>query len=103
MSQAAYRPVQQPRKMSIQAHQTLLIDPQRREQSAATAGAAPVRLSPNGNPISRPRGTYKRRDENCLCGNPATKLKCSVPVCDRCDRLESQGFVGGSYMRAQNH
>lgn len=88
--------------MNSQAHQTLPIDPQRREWLRAVSGSAPVRLSPNGNPIGRPRGTYKRRDENCLCGNPATKLKWSVPVCDRCDRLESQGFVGGGYMRAQN-
>lgn len=28
----------------------------------------------------------------CLCGQPAYRLKCSAPVCKRCDDIERRAY-----------
>ena len=31
----------------------------------------------------------------CDCGSKAKKMRFNLPVCERCDRLEREGFTGG--------
>ena len=59
-----------------------------------------IRLSKQGWPMGRPKGTFKDRSrEHCLCGNPSVKIKFNEPVCAVCDGRERHGFTGGPLIR----